>query len=363
MKLIEISRNNHVSAYRMFVYTIVENLGLCVELTADLQAFLDVVFWLQIVLCIVGAVGSTIAAVVCVGRKLRSSSCVLLACVALYDVFFLLSSLVLAALALVDSWDSSATKVFLALRNLTLWGATYTTVDICAERCVSIAFPFLAHSRLTVGFALKRSCVILVLGVLFTVPYVVDLINGYSVGDGCLGDRNLTTFGLVFTLYISLLLLYLLPFVAIIVINVVFAVILCRLRLRSVRPKGENTTAEQQLSALVLGLSGWYAVSMLVPSVIFLIRLTQIELFDPDTDIRVAAAADTVVILSCCSNFLFYFLLWRPFRHLVCVWIREKTGSLRSSSYTTTDSSNSDRRHHCVSHHTHREVLELESSH
>lgn len=345
----------------MFVYTIVENLGLCVELKDDLKTFLRVLFWLQIALCTAGVAGSVVAVLVCVGRRLRSSCSVQLACLALYDVLFLVACLVLSALALTNSWHSPVTKVFLAVRTLTLWGATYTTLDICGERCLSVACPFLAHRRFTVGLALKRSGVILVLGVLFTLPFVLDLVNGYSVGDGCIDDRRLTVFGLVYTLYVSLILLYLLPFAVIIAINVTFAVLLCRLRRRAVRPKEENTTAEQQLSALALGLSGWYAVSMLVPSLLFLVRLTRIELFRPDMDIRVAAAADTVVVVSACSNFLFYFLLWRPFRQVLCGWLRDRRGSYHTGQ-TRSSSNTASNNQHVVSRHTDDSHLQ-ESSH
>lgn len=356
------SQDAQTNLYRMFVYTIVENLGLCVELKDDLKTFLHVLFWLQIALCTAGMAGSVVAVLVCLSRRLRSSCSVQLACLALYDAFFLLASLALSALALADLWHCAVTKVFLAVRTLALWGASYTTLDICGERCLSVACPFLAHRRFTAGLALKRSGVILALGVLFTLPFVLDLICGYSVGDECVEDRQLTPFGLVYTLYVSLILLYLLPYAAIIIINIVFAVLLCRLRRRAVRPKGENSSAEQQLSALVLGLSGWYAASMLVPSLLFLVRLTRIELFEPGTDIRVAAAADTVVVVSACSNFLFYFLLWRPCRQVLCGWLRDRTGSYRTGRTPSPTHTGSDHQHVVVSHHTDESGLQ-ESSH
>ncbi|KAL8587416.1 hypothetical protein ACOMHN_062149 [Nucella lapillus] len=66
---------------------------------------------------------------------------------------------------------------------------------------------------------------------------------------------------------------------------------------------------------------------MLLPSLLFLVRLTRLELFRPQVDIRAAAVADTVVVFSCCCNFLFYFLLWQHFRQAVWRWLA--TGARR----------------------------------
>ncbi|KAL8587417.1 hypothetical protein ACOMHN_062150 [Nucella lapillus] len=82
----------------------------------------------------------------------------------------------------------------MCLRTLAFWGVTYTTLDVCLKRWLSVALPFLAHSRFTVGLALKRAVVIVVMGLAFTLPYLLDLIHGYSVGEGCqLGGGGVTT--------------------------------------------------------------------------------------------------------------------------------------------------------------------------
>jgi hypothetical protein len=79
----------------------------------------------------------------------------------------------------------------------------------------------------------------LLLGACFTIPYILDLTMGFSVGDGCISGRQLTTFGLTYTLYVSLLLLYVLPFLVVIVVNVVFAVTVWRLYRSVVRMNKE----------------------------------------------------------------------------------------------------------------------------
>lgn len=301
-----------------FAYTMVENLGLCVELTDDLQSFLDATCWAQIVVATLGALGAGVAMAGSLIKRPRSSVSMQLASLAAFDLMFLASSLGVAALALARWWSGATVKVFLSLRTLTFWGVAYVTLDISLERLLSVARPFLAERYFTVTFALRRTAINLLMGVAFTLPYILDLINDYSVGPWCTGSRRLTMFGLIYTLYLSLLLLYLLPFSAVIITNCIFACTLCRLGRRSAQQQRPSTRG---LSALVLALGAWYAVSMLAPSLLFLLRLTRAEVFEPDVDLRVAAVADTLVTVSAAANCVFYFLLWRPFYHALMRWL------------------------------------------
>ncbi|KAL8606056.1 hypothetical protein ACOMHN_040054 [Nucella lapillus] len=319
----------------------IRNLGLCVKLDEDkgLYTFLEALSCVQIVLCLLGFLGSAVAVAVWVKQLGRLKSCsVQLACLSVYDVVFLLASL-----------------------------------------CLCVALPCWAGARFTVGLALKRTVLVLVLGLAFTLPFLLDLIFSFS-RDGChhtyytqnsilppldpgdglelvyentFNQRYLTQFGLVYTLYISLL--FLLPFITILVTFVILLYHLRRSRSRrrpssGVQPKEETSDdeGERQLSVLVAGLSGWHVVSMLLPTLLFLLRLTRVEPFQPQADFRVTAVADTIVILSCCSSFVFFFLLSPPFRQEVSGCLRAGWGRVKGRAAgrhrmrLTTDGSSND---------------------
>ena len=241
-----------------------------------------------------------------------------MAVLSLYDLVFLSTVLILAAFHLAGVNDRTITGLCYLLRQLGHWGVTYTMVDITVERCVSIARPFLARKLRRVTFTLKRSAAILVVGVVLACPFGLDVIFGFSEEAGCREGRSLTTYGVVYKLYIGLLLLYILPFLWIVVANVRLIYVLRQVDHRhrhAVTGPSVADPSTKQLSAFVVGLSVWYSTCMVTPSILFLVRLTRVELFRPERDMIVASAADTLVVLSTAANFLFYFLMWRNFRY------------------------------------------------
>lgn len=239
----------------------------------------------------------------------------------LYDVIFLTVVLISAILKLADVTDDAVISVFQVLRQLSLWCVTYTLVDISIERCLSIATPFLARKLFGVGFTLKKAGAVFGAGMAFTVPFVIDLIFGFSTENECKVDRSLSVYGVVYTLYTVHILLYLLPFAVILVANAVLVRALMQVGKHNGATDANSSAAAKsdasakQLSIFVVGVSVWYGACMFAPSSLFLVRLARLELFEPKTDIVVAIVADTLVVLSAAANFLFYFLLWRHFRH------------------------------------------------
>ena len=248
-----------------------------------------------------------------------------MALLSLYDLVFLTTVLLLALFHLADVSDEMTISLFLALQQLAHWGFTYTMVDISVERCLAIDRPFLARRVCGVGFTLKRAAIILAVGLAFVVPFILDLIFSFSTERECEKEmRSLTLFGVVFTLYIVVVFFFLFPFTCILVVNarLVFALRHVGERTSALNAISSSSSCSQadisaakQLSAFVIGMSVWYGTCMLAPSILFLVRLTRIELFHPESDITVAVVAETLVVLSAAANFVFYFLLWRNFRH------------------------------------------------
>ena len=269
-----------------------------------------------------------------------------MALLSLYDLVFLTTVLLLGLFHLADVSDEMTIGLFLALQHLAHWGFTYTIVDISVERCLAIDRPFLARRICGVGFTLKRAAIILAVGLAFVLPFILDLIFSLSTERGlCEKEmRSLTLFGIVFTLYIVVIFFFLFPFTCILVVNarLVFALrhvgertsALTAISSSSSPCSQADISAAKQLSAFVIGMSVWYGTCMLAPSILFLVRLTRIELFHPERDIMMVVVADTLVVLSAAANFVFYFLLWRHFRHtfLDMFCSRCRTADLNHSS-------------------------------
>jgi hypothetical protein len=96
-------------------------------------------------------------------------------------------------------------------------------------------------------------------------------------------------------------------------------------------------TSARQLSFFVVGMSVWYAACMMAPSLLFLVRLSRVELFHPEKDVAAAVMADCLVVASAAANFFFYFLLWRHFRHtFLAVFCKRRclSADLDSSSHS-----------------------------
>lgn len=334
-----------------FVYTVVRHMGLCVVMNDYLQRVTSARAFVQVSLAVPGILGALLSLRVTCLRRNRSSLSVQVALLSFYDLLYLSAVLLLSVLHLATVANRVVNGLLLALRMISLWCVTYTLVDISVERCLAIDRPLYARKVCRVSFTLKRAAVILAAGLILTLPFVLDLIFGFSTkNDECQprqlnrSERRLTDYGVVYTLHVVLILFFLFPFTVIIIVNskLVYALAGVAKRHRAASGRGMTSpsssafsssvrkgaaaaagpktaasqaeTSAKQLSIFVVGMSLWYAACMLVPSLIFTVRLSRIELFRPQMELAVVAAVDCFIVASAAANFLFYFLFWRQFR-------------------------------------------------
>ena len=98
---------------------------------------------------------------------------------------------------------------------------------------------------------------------------------------------------------------------------------------------GQTDSSARQLSRLVVWMSVYYTICMVLPSLLFIIRLAQVEIFHPEKDVMAAVICDILVISSAAANFIFYFLLWRHFRKTFFAMFCGKTCSRDETEFSS----------------------------
>ncbi|KAK7501394.1 hypothetical protein BaRGS_00007519 [Batillaria attramentaria] len=316
LSLIRTSENN--APHLIYTPLILDIIGVCAELSRGNKNAVLLSHYVQISLSVPGVAFAVLALIVCCQgcKSLRASLRIQSAFLALYDAVYQVLATAVSVSAALGVMTGPSINVLRIVQQVSGWGAAYTVLDITVERCLAICWPLRAHVIFTSAFAWKRAVVVFVTGICFSVPRVLDEIFDYSLSMSCQEQQPLTTFGIVYRLYITALLLYLLPFFAVAVANAVLACKLCRYRQNSAAAQTTTDNSGRELSRLVLMISVWYVVCMFAPSVFFLVRLTDVKVLDADILLRVALVADTSIVLNASLNFLFYFLFWGHFRRL-----------------------------------------------
>ncbi|XP_070182445.1 FMRFamide peptide receptor frpr-18-like [Littorina saxatilis] len=282
-----------------------------------------VAHYVQLGLALLGILGALTTLKISSGLKPRSPVLIQSFCLASYDLIFLITVAVRAVLHACDVTKTVALDVLMVVGRVCEWGVAYTVVDFVAERCFAIAAPFRAKVLCTTGLAVKRAVGILVSGLLFTLPYLLDAIFELSspayanspTPHSCQRERSEAVFSQVYSLYLTILCHYLVPFFAVAVFNLTFVICLCRHTSR--RPVVANDNLATELARLVIFISVWYVICMLVPGLFFLVKLSGSDVFDDDVLLHVAAAADVCFVLNAALNFVCYFLFLRQFREHV----------------------------------------------
>ncbi|XP_059160883.1 uncharacterized protein LOC131944345, partial [Physella acuta] len=200
-----------------------------------------------------------------------------------YDGLFMISSMLTSSFRLtgiVVIWLSSVCNCVWFFCRFT---SAYVIISVTVERTLSITKPFLMEKYRKTRFALKVSLVFLALGVLVILPQMVDEFTYVTHDGGCDVDNQTqaTHLSSVYTLYVTVTLNFVLPFMVVLAMNVWFAWTLFALRRSNTRqcslPAENGTTPlpsrDEGLIRLTVGLTCWYTVCWLVPGTYYIIRL------------------------------------------------------------------------------------------
>ncbi|CAL1534518.1 unnamed protein product, partial [Lymnaea stagnalis] len=172
--------------------------------------------------------------------------------------------------------------------------------------------------------AVRLNVVIFSIGVLINIPQVFNEFVYLSVEGGCDGggdqyQMNITSFGRLYSLYVSPSVNLVIPFLIVVVMNAWFGwnVVVFRRRQSvelSSQTRPGRSGLDEGLLRLTVGLTIWYTVCWLIPGAYYIYRFPNPTILNPTLGIKVWAITEILIVTNATMNSIFYFLLWRQFR-------------------------------------------------
>ncbi|KAL8562610.1 hypothetical protein ACOMHN_045874 [Nucella lapillus] len=294
-----------------------------------------------------GLLCNSISIVVLAHFRRKSSAPFLLICLEIVDSVLLLSEMFLETLAtlsqaklLSDSYRDFIRPVYVVtypIPHIAQTGTTLLTVLITLERYVAVAKPLLASTVCSRTWARRVVLLIVLWSLVFHVPLYMAYTYDYQVHPTTNATKivfHRTDFGRShfynywFIVWINLVFEFIIPFILIVVFNVLMLRALSASRsLTLTSGKGGKNKRGGKLTGMVIAVTIIFFVCELFPAVALII----IRGKDAFAECSVACAhfvsvADTMVLLNSGVNFVAYCAIGKQFRDIfVRIFLRRRS--------------------------------------
>ncbi|XP_050392522.1 FMRFamide receptor [Patella vulgata] len=297
-----------------------------------------------------GVVGNILSVIVLAHRSMRSSTAVLLICLALYDTVFLVATGVTAVVGLnTISMSMSLLHIvaaFYPIRNIAQMGSVYATVILTVERFIAVAYPMKARIICTLSNSRNFMIGVFIFSVAFNIPrclrsLIITPPMNVTANDSIPSDNYNFLYMRVYEIYLTTILYFLIPYTLIVILNIRLLMTLKKSRKTTIKLSYHNknkqrrestsmrnpTGKEDSLISFVIGITGCFFVCCFVPLVYNIIILAKPNLLAEATRYYLLSIGDTMLCVNAATDFIFYCLLGQRFRTLFiktfCPFIRK----------------------------------------
>lgn len=302
---------------------------------------------------ILGFIGNTLAIIVLQRKRMWCSTAYFLILLAIYDNIILIVAIWQSVSDLQSNSDTSIVihkityVLFIPVSYIAQTGTIFMTLMVTIERYVAVTKPLKARIIFSLSSAKKISLGIFLWCLIYNIPHYVALDLSYTTATS---KVHLSEFGKqyiytkVYSIYIQLLAMYVLPWLAMTVFNILL--LRCVKKITMIRHNCHSKSAAddgRRLTLPVIAVTTVFFLAYPFPA----FEDTFCKLFDPSKvgldgtcgakmKILFELISDIAKVLNSAANFIFYCLLGRKFRrtflHLASSWRRRMSTVVVKSS-------------------------------